>query len=180
MTIAKRLIVAITGASGSLYALALLKILEKAGVESHGIISAAGRQVLKLELERDPEDLPGVARWHDINDLAAPMASGSALVVQNGALNLGGTVAGMLTVAGGTATFSSGAQGDCVLHHHTGDLCTPDSYEPHTTPLPARIYANEGIAQVLFFEADEPCEISYADKKGKYQSQQSIVLPKIL
>jgi dCTP deaminase len=49
----------------------------------------------------------------------------------------------------------------------------------NTTPLPARIYPNEGIAQVLFFEADETCEISYADKKGKYQSQQSIVLPKI-
>ena len=49
----------------------------------------------------------------------------------------------------------------------------------NTTPLPARIYANEGIAQVLFFEADEECEISYADKKGKYQKQQSIVLPKM-
>ncbi len=49
----------------------------------------------------------------------------------------------------------------------------------NTTPLPARIYANEGIAQVLFFEADEECEISYADKKGKYQFQQSIILPKI-
>ena len=49
----------------------------------------------------------------------------------------------------------------------------------NTTPLPAKIYANEGIAQVLFFEADEPCETSYADKKGKYQKQQSIVLPKI-
>jgi dCTP deaminase len=49
----------------------------------------------------------------------------------------------------------------------------------NTTPLPARIYANEGIAQVLFFEADEECETSYADKKGKYQKQQSIVLPKI-
>jgi dCTP deaminase len=49
----------------------------------------------------------------------------------------------------------------------------------NTTPLPARIYANEGIAQVLFFEADEVCEISYADKKGKYQNQQSIILPKI-
>jgi dCTP deaminase len=44
----------------------------------------------------------------------------------------------------------------------------------NTTPLPARIYANEGIAQVLFFEADQECEISYADKKGKYQAQQSI------
>jgi dCTP deaminase len=49
----------------------------------------------------------------------------------------------------------------------------------NTTPLPAKIYANEGIAQVLFFEADEQCETSYADKKGKYQAQQSIVLPKL-
>ncbi len=49
----------------------------------------------------------------------------------------------------------------------------------NTTPLPAKIYSNEGIAQVLFFEADEGCEISYADKKGKYQGQQSIVLPKL-
>jgi len=49
----------------------------------------------------------------------------------------------------------------------------------NTTPLPAKIYANEGIAQVLFFEADEVCEVSYADKKGKYQGQQTIVLPKL-
>jgi dCTP deaminase len=49
----------------------------------------------------------------------------------------------------------------------------------NTTPLPAKIYANEGLAQVLFFEADEECEVSYADKKGKYQGQQSIVLPKL-
>lgn len=49
----------------------------------------------------------------------------------------------------------------------------------NTTPLPAKIYANEGIAQVLFFVADEECEVSYADKKGKYQKQQSIELPKL-
>ncbi len=49
----------------------------------------------------------------------------------------------------------------------------------NTTPLPAKIYANEGIAQVLFFEGDEVCETSYADKKGKYQQQQDIVLPKL-
>jgi len=49
----------------------------------------------------------------------------------------------------------------------------------NTTPLPAKIYSNEGMAQVLFFEADEPCDISYADKKGKYQKQQSIALPKL-
>jgi dCTP deaminase len=49
----------------------------------------------------------------------------------------------------------------------------------NTTPLPAKIYANEGIAQVLFFEADQVCQVSYADKKGKYQNQQSILLPKV-
>ena len=49
----------------------------------------------------------------------------------------------------------------------------------NTTPLPAKIYANEGIAQVLFFQSDEPCEISYRDKKGKYQSQLGVTLPKI-
>jgi dCTP deaminase len=49
----------------------------------------------------------------------------------------------------------------------------------NTTPLPAKIYSNEGIAQVLFFEGDEACETTYADKKGKYQKQQSIVLPKL-
>ena len=49
----------------------------------------------------------------------------------------------------------------------------------NTTPLPCRIYANEGIAQVLFFESDEVCERSYKDKKGKYQAQQNITLPRI-
>jgi dCTP deaminase len=49
----------------------------------------------------------------------------------------------------------------------------------NTTPLPARIYANEGIAQVIFLEADDVCEISYADRKGKYQAQKDIVLPRI-
>jgi dCTP deaminase len=49
----------------------------------------------------------------------------------------------------------------------------------NTTPLPAKIYANEGIAQVLFFQSDEPCGKSYKDKKGKYQAQQGLTLPKI-
>jgi dCTP deaminase len=49
----------------------------------------------------------------------------------------------------------------------------------NTTPLPAKVYANEGIAQVLFFEGDEPCEVSYADKKGKYQGQTGVTPPKL-
>jgi len=49
----------------------------------------------------------------------------------------------------------------------------------NTTPLPAKVYANEGLAQVLFFEADETCEQSYADKKGKYQGQTGVTLPRM-
>jgi len=49
----------------------------------------------------------------------------------------------------------------------------------NTTPLPAKVYANEGISQVLFFQSDEPCEVSYADKKGKYQKQQRLTLPRL-
>jgi len=49
----------------------------------------------------------------------------------------------------------------------------------NTTPLPAKIYANEGIAQVLFFQADEQCDVSYADRKGKYMKQVGITLPQI-
>ena len=49
----------------------------------------------------------------------------------------------------------------------------------NTTPLPARIYAGEGIAQMLFFQSDEPCEVSYADKRGKYQAQKGLTLPKL-
>ena len=50
----------------------------------------------------------------------------------------------------------------------------------NTTPLPAKIYANEGIAQVLFLKGDEQCDVTYKDKKGKYQSQRGITLPRIL
>jgi dCTP deaminase len=49
----------------------------------------------------------------------------------------------------------------------------------NTTPLPAKIYANEGIAQVLFFQSDDPCARSYKDKKGKYQAQRGVTLPKL-
>ena len=49
----------------------------------------------------------------------------------------------------------------------------------NTTPLPAKIYANEGLCQILFFQSDEPCETSYKDRKGKYQGQKGIVLPRM-
>ena len=49
----------------------------------------------------------------------------------------------------------------------------------NTTPLPAKIYANEGLAQVLFLEAEEVCEISYADRGGKYMKQTGITIPRM-
>ena len=83
---------------------------------------------------------------------------------------------------------------DVVVHNSTyarcGIIVNVTPFEPewegivtlevsNTTPLPAKIYANEGIAQVLFFESDEPCETSYRDKAGKYQSQSGITLPRV-
>jgi len=50
----------------------------------------------------------------------------------------------------------------------------------NTTPIPAKIYSNEGIAQLIFLESDEICEISYKDRKGKYQAQKGVTLPKVI
>ena len=85
----------------------------------------------------------------------------------------------VLTICVGTSTYA-----------RCGIITNVTPFEPewegyvtleisNTTPLPAKIYANEGIAQVLFFESDEACETSYADRQGKYQGQQGIVLPTV-
>ena len=73
-----RLLVALTGASGMIHARVFFEQLAAAGVEIHGICTAAGRQVLALEEGVGPEDLPGVTRWFDDRDFAALPASGSA------------------------------------------------------------------------------------------------------
>jgi len=77
-----------------------------------------------------------------------------------------------------------------VFVHNCGIITNVTPFEPmweghvtleisNTTPLPAKIYANEGIAQVLFLEADEECEVSYADRKGKYQGQTGVTPPRL-
>jgi dCTP deaminase len=77
-----------------------------------------------------------------------------------------------------------------VFVHNCGIIVNVTPFEPewegyvtlefsNTTPLPAKIYANEGVAQVIFFEADEVCETSYKDRGGKYQGQQGVTLPKM-
>jgi dCTP deaminase len=76
-----------------------------------------------------------------------------------------------------------------VFVQNCGIICNVTPLEPeweghvtlefsNTTPLPAKIYANEGVAQMLFFESDEVCETSYKDRGGKYQGQRGVTLPK--
>lgn len=69
---------AITGASGSLYAREFLEIMIECGIEVHGIISPTGAKVLTLEEGIGAEELPAVSRWYGIDDFTAPMASGSS------------------------------------------------------------------------------------------------------
>jgi 4-hydroxy-3-polyprenylbenzoate decarboxylase len=76
---AERIILAITGATGMLYLEPLLNFLGKETVTVHAVISDAGRQVLQLELDKHPEDLPNIERWFACDDFTAPMASGSSL-----------------------------------------------------------------------------------------------------
>jgi dCTP deaminase len=84
----------------------------------------------------------------------------------------------VLTVCLGKSTYA-----------RCGIICNVTPLEPeweghvtlefsNTTPLPAKIYANEGVAQMLFFESDEVCETSYADRGGKYQGQRGVTLPR--
>ncbi len=85
----------------------------------------------------------------------------------------------VLTITVGKSTYA-----------RTGVITNVTPFEPgwegyvtleisNTTPLPAKIYANEGLAQVIFFEADEECEVSYADRKGKYQGQTGVTPPRL-
>ena len=74
----KKIILAITGASGCLYIRHFLDLMEDIDVEIHGIISSSGRQVLHLEQGLKAEELPGVAKWFAEKDFTAPMASGSS------------------------------------------------------------------------------------------------------
>lgn len=74
----QRILVAITGASGSLYGLKFLRLLGEQQVEVHGLVSDAGRQVLTWETGLDADEIEGVGKWYDVHNLAAAPASGSA------------------------------------------------------------------------------------------------------
>ncbi|MDW7771772.1 MAG: UbiX family flavin prenyltransferase [Desulfobulbaceae bacterium] len=76
---AELIILAITGATGMVYVPPFLRILNENGVRVHGIISDAGRKVLRIELGMEPSGLPGVERWFGVDEFTAPAASGSSL-----------------------------------------------------------------------------------------------------
>lgn len=107
----RRIILAITGASGALYAVEFLRLMAELGVEVHGVISNAGRQVLQLELGLPPEELPA-CRWFAIDNFAAPMASGSSLYH------------GMAVLPCTMGTLAAIANGNSLnLIHRAADVC---------------------------------------------------------
>lgn len=107
----KRIIVAVTGASGSLYAMEFLSLMDELGVEVHGVISNAGRQVLRLELGVSPEELPP-CRWFACDDFTSPMASGSCLY--HGMAILPCTMGTLAAIANGNSYN---------LIHRAADVC---------------------------------------------------------
>ena len=83
----------------------------------------------------------------------------------------------VLTLCVGKSTYARCFRGDTRVALVDGT--SPTLEISNTTPLPAKVYANEGIAQVLFFQSDEMCEVSYGDKKGKYLGQLEVTLPRL-
>ncbi|MBX3695581.1 MAG: dCTP deaminase [Steroidobacteraceae bacterium] len=144
---------------------------------------------------------------HAQNNQSVPLKAARAVAVGAGADDLHSLIDGpvwdvvqSITPAGEEEVFDISVPGthsfvanDMYVHNSTYARCgiivnvTPlePEWEGHvtlefsnTTPLPAKIYANEGVAQMLFFESDEVCETSYKDRGGKYQGQRGVTLPK--
>ena len=107
----KPIILGVTGASGSLYAVRFLELMAELGVEVHGVISKAGLEVLKIELGLTPEQLPP-CRWFGDDDFTAPMASGSSLY--QGMAVLPCTMGSLSAIANGTSSN---------LLHRAADVC---------------------------------------------------------
>ncbi|MDA8442072.1 MAG: UbiX family flavin prenyltransferase, partial [Peptococcaceae bacterium] len=75
----QKIVVGITGASGAIYGIRLLQVLQEMGVETHLVVSPTGQKVIKFETGYDRAGLQSLAHWHDVADLFAPIASGSFL-----------------------------------------------------------------------------------------------------
>lgn len=108
----KRVILAITGASGSLYIPEFLKVMHDLEVEVDAVISSSGEKVLELELEISPADLKYVRKWYDADDFTAPMASGSSLY--HGMVVLPCTMGTLAAIANGHSNN---------LIHRAADVC---------------------------------------------------------
>jgi len=120
----KKIILAVTGASGSIYVVEFLKIMKALDVEVHGIISEAGEKVLGLEMDMKPKELDTVAAWYDVNDFTAPMASGSSKYA--GMAVLPCTMGSLAAIANGYANNLIHRAADVTLKEkkNTGSRCT--------------------------------------------------------
>jgi len=140
-----KILLAITGASGSLYAWHFLRLLHSQGHEVHAIISEAGKKVLTIELGMEPDDLdPYVTAWYDLNDMAAPVASGSfridAMVILPCSM---GTLA---AIAGGISLNLIHRAADVILKERKILLLAPRETPLNRTHLKNLLKAHEAGA----------------------------------
>lgn len=156
------------------------------GVISYGVSSYGYDMRVADEFKIFRNDRPSIIDPKDFDKFSMVDFKGDICVIPPNSFALARSVEyfkiprGVLTICFGKSTYA-----------RCGIIVNVTPFEPewegyvtlaisNPTPMPAKIYSNEGIAQVLFLQGDEECETSYADKKGKYQSQQSIVLPKLI
>lgn len=151
------------------------------GVSSYGYDLRVGEEFKILRETRcdfiDPKNFNSDAFWSFKTDNYILIPPNSFVLARS--LEYFRIPRNVLTVCSGKSTYA-----------RCGVIVNVTPFEPewegyvtmsisNTAPVPVKIYANEGIAQVVFMESDEMCALSYADKKGKYQKQKEITLPKI-
>ncbi len=170
----KRIILAVTGASGSIYAAEFLKIMEKTDAEIHAMISDSGRKVLKIELGLNPEDLGQVHKWHAVEDFTAEVASGSARF--DGMAVLPCTMGTLGAIAGGICSNLIHRAADVMLKekrrlilavretplnrtHLANMLKANDAGALICPPMPSFYHRPESLAEMAGFYAGRVAEL---------------------
>lgn len=142
----KKIILAITGASGSLYAVEFLKIAAQNDSEIHCIISEAGEKVLKIELGLSIEQLEGIAAWHAVNDFTAPMASGSSRF--DAMIVLPCTMGTLASIAHGLSTNLIHRAADVMLKEKRPLLLSPRETPLNRTHIKNMLQAHDAGAMI--------------------------------
>ncbi|VAW36213.1 Flavin prenyltransferase UbiX [hydrothermal vent metagenome] len=181
MAATKRIILAVTGATGMLYVTALLELLQRQkDVTVHAIISNAGRQVLRLEQDLDPAELHGVDRWFDIDDFTAPMASGSSCY--DAMIILPCTVGTLAAVAGGFSGNLIHRAADVSLKERRPLLLAVRETPFNRTHLKNMLAVHEAGAVVCppmpsFYQQPEDLKDMAGHFAGRLCDQVNIIIP---